>query len=89
MSEMKKMGDFHDLCLKTEVLLLADIFAKFISVCLEYYEWGLCHCFRSPGLSWDAMLKMTVVELDLISEIDMYLFVEKGIRGGISYIVER
>ena len=48
-----------------------------------------CHYLSSPGLSWDAMLKMTETELDFISDIDMYLFVEKRMRGGISYIAKR
>ena len=48
-----------------------------------------CHYFGSPGLSWDAMLKMTGIELELISDIDMHLFIEKGMRGGISYVAKR
>ena len=48
-----------------------------------------CHYFSSPGLSWHAMLKMTEIELEKISDIDKYLFIEKGLRGGISYIVKR
>ena len=83
------MGDYHDLNLKTDVLLLADAFEKFISTCLEYYGVDPCHYFSSPGLSWDAMLKMTGIELELISEIAMYLFVEKGMKGGISCIAKR
>ena len=75
--------------LKTDVLLLADVFEKFIKTCLDYYGLDPCHYFSSPGLSWDAMLKMSGVELDLISDIDMHLFVEKGMRGGISYIAKR
>ena len=58
-------------------------------MCLDYYGLDRCHYFNSPGLSWDAMLKMTGVELELISDIDMHLFTEKGIRGGISYIGKR
>ena len=67
-------------------MLLADVFEKFIGVCLEYYGLDPCHYFSSPGLSWDTMLKMTGVELELISDINLYLFVEKGMRGDISYI---
>ena len=73
----------------TDVLLLADVFEKSISTCFDYYRLDPCHCFSSPGLSWDAMLKMTGIELDLISDIDMYLFIETGMRGGISYIAKR
>ena len=86
---MKTMGDYHDLYLKTDVLLLAYVFKKFIKTCLNYYGLYPCHYFSSPGLSWDAMLKMTGVELELISDIDMHLFIEKGMRGGISYIGKR
>ena len=86
---MKTMGNYHDRYLKTDVLLLADVFGKFIKTCLDYYRLDACHYFRSPGLSWDEILKMTGVELDLISDIDMHLFIEKGMRGDIPYIAER
>ena len=87
--KMKTMGDYHDLHLKTDVLLLADVFEKFIKTCLDYYRLDPCHYFSSPGLSRDAMLKMTGIELELISDIDMHLFIEKGMRGGISHIAKR
>ena len=64
--------------------MLADVFEKFIKTCLKYYEIDPCHYFSSPGLSWDAMLKMTDVKLEKISGIGKYLFIEKGLRGGIS-----
>ena len=83
------MGDYHDLYLKTDVLSLADGFEKFISTCLDYYGLDRCHYFNSPRLSWDAMLKMTKIKLDLISDIHMHLFIEKGMRSGISYIAKR
>ena len=60
-----------------DVLVLADIFGKFLGTCLEYYGLDAFHQFSSPKLSWDAMLKMTGIELELISDIDMHLFVEK------------
>ena len=66
-----------------------DVFERFIHVCLEYYGLDPCHYFSSLGLAWNAMLKITGVELELISDIDMYLFIEKGMRGGISYIAKR
>ena len=87
--EMKNMGDYHDHYLKKDVLLLADVFEKFIDTCLKYYGLDPCHYFSSPGLSWDAMLKMTGVKLEKISDIDKYLFIEKGLTGGISYIAKR
>ena len=65
------------------------MFEKFINACLDYYGLDLCHYFSSPRLCWDAMLKMTGIILDLISDIDMELFIEKGMRGGTSYIAKR
>ena len=72
----------------TDVLLLA-VFEKFIEMCLKYYGLDPCHYFSSPGLSWDAMLQMTRIKLELLSDIGMYLFVEKGMTEGISYITKR
>ena len=87
--KMNTMGDYHNLYLKTDVLLLADVFKKFISTLLDCYGLDPCHYFSSPGLRWDAMLKMTGIELELISDIDMHLFIGKGMRGGIYYIAKR
>ena len=86
---MKNMGDYHDHYLKKDVLLLADVFEKFISTCLKDYEPDPCHYFSAPGQSWDAMLKMTGVKFKKISDIDMYFFIERGTRGGISYFAKR
>ena len=86
---VKNIGDYQDHYLKKHVLLLADVFEKFIDTCLKFYKLDPCHYFSSPGLSWDAMLKMTGVKLEKISDIDKYLFIEKGLRGGISYIAKR
>ena len=87
--KMKNIGDYHDHYLKKDVLLLADVFEKSIDTCLKYYGLDPCHYFSSPGLSWDAMLKMTGVKLEKISDIDKYLFIEKGTKGGVSYIAKR
>ena len=87
--KMKNMHDYHDHYLKKDVLLLADVFEKFIVTCLKFYGLDPYHYFRSPGLSWDAMLKMTGIKLKKISDNDTYSFIEKGQRGGISYIVKR
>ena len=70
-------------------MLLVNVFEKFIDTCLKDYGLDSCHNFSSPGLSWDAMLKMTSVGLEKIFDIDIYLFIEKGLRGGISYIAKR
>ena len=87
--KMKNMGDYHDHYLKKDVLLLGDVFEKFIGTCLKYYELNPCNYFSAPGLSWDAVLKMTGVKLEKISDIDQYLFIEKGTRGVVSYITKR
>ena len=87
--DLKTMGDYHDLYLKSDTLLLADIFENFRKTCLQYYKLDPCHYFSSPGLSWDAMLKMTKIKLELITDIDMFQFIEKGLRGGTSYIANR
>ena len=86
---MKNMGDYHNNYLKKDVQLLANVFEKFIDTYLKFYKPDPCHYFSSPGLSWDAMLKITGVKLEKIFNIDMYLFIEKGLRGGISYIAKR
>ena len=83
------MGDYHDHYLKKDVLLLADVFEKFIDTCLKYYGLDPCHYFSSPGLSWDAILKMTDIKLEKTSDIGKYLFIEKGLRRGISYISKK
>ena len=87
--KINTMGNYHDLYLEKDVLLLADVFEKFINTCLDYYGLDPCHYFSSPGLSWDAMLKMTKIELDLISNIAMHLFIKKRMRRGISFIAKR
>ena len=87
--KMKNMGDYHGHYLKKNVLLLADVFEKFFNTCLKYYELDPCHYFSAPGLSWDAILKMTGIKLEKISDIDKYLFIEKRLRGGVSCISKR
>ena len=86
---LSSMGEYHDLYLKSDILLLTDVFENFRKACQQYYELDPAHYFTSPGLSWDAMLKRTKTELELISDVDMFLFIEKGMRGGISYIANR
>ena len=87
--DMKTMGDYHDLYLKSDVLLLADCFENFRNQCLQYYGLDPAHYYTAPGLSWDAALKMTGVELELLTDIDMHLMIEKGVRGGVSTISTR
>ena len=81
--------DYHDLYLKTDVLLLADVFENFRDVCFKNYELDASHYLTAPGLAWDASLKMTTIELELITDYDKYLFIEKGLRGGNSMIGHR
>ena len=70
-------------------MYLKSIWKVYFKTCLKCYELDPCHYFSSPGLSWDTRLKMTDVKLEKISDIDKYLFIEKGSRGGISYIAKR
>ena len=86
---MRTMGEYHDLYLKSDILLLADVFENFRKTCHQYYKLDPCHYFTSPGLSWDAMLKMTGIKWELMTDVDTFQFIEKGLRGGISYIANR
>ena len=80
---MKNIGNYDDHYLKKDVLLLA-VFETFIETCLKFYKLDPCHYFSSPGLSWDLMLKLISVKFEKIPDIDRYLFIEKGLRRGIS-----
>ena len=70
-------------------VLLADVFEKFIFTCLKYYSLDPCHYFSESSLLWDAMLKMTKIALEKISDPDNYIFIEKGMRSGVNYINKR
>lgn len=81
---IKTLGEYTDLYLKCDVLLLADVFEKFRCMSLQYYGLDPCFYVSSPALSWDAMLLYTNIELDLITDVEMYQMLEKGIRGGLA-----
>ena len=87
--ECKSIRDYHNLYLKSDVLLLSDVFENFRKTCLHHYNLDPAHYHTSPGLAWDACLKETGQELQLLHDYDMLMMFERGIRGGISHISER
>ncbi len=84
--DCKNFKDYHMLYLQSDALLLADIFEKFRNICINMYGLDPVHYFTTPGLSWDALLKTTVIKLDLNQDPDMLLMIEKGIHGWISTV---
>ena len=82
------LQDYHDLYLKTDVLLLADVFENFRKTCLKHYKLDPCHYYTAPGLAWDACLKETRQNLQLLKDYDMLMMFERG-RGGITHISKR
>ena len=85
----KTMRDYHDLYLKTDVLLLSDVMENYRNVCIDNYKLDPLWYYTVPGLAWDAALKISKIKLELLTDPDMYLMVENGIRGGISTIMKR
>ena len=83
------MADYHDLYLKSDVLQLADVFESFRNIGLEKYGLDPAHYVSAPQLSWDAMLKMTGCELELLSDPEMFRLLDNGLRGGICVISKR
>ena len=86
---LNNLGDYHDLYVRSDTLLLADVFENFRNVCLNNYELDPTHFVSLPGLAWQACLKKTNVELELITDYDMLLMIEDGIRGGICHAIQR
>ena len=86
---MKTVEDYHDFHLKCDVLLLADVSGKFGNNSLKNYGLFPSHFLSAPGLSWNAMLKIIKIELELIPDLVMYIFFEKSTRGVISCISYR
>ena len=86
---LKNLGDYHDLYVQCDTLLLADVFENFRNKCIEIYKLDLAHFLSTPGLGWQACLKKTGVELELLTDIDMLLMIEKGISGGMCQAIHR
>ena len=86
---VRNIGDYHDLYLRTDVILLANVFEAFRDTCLKHYSLDPVHFYTAPGLAWKACLKKTGVRLDLLTDPDMLLMFERGIRGGITQAVHR
>ena len=87
--KIKNRGEYHDLYAQSDTLLLADVFENFRNMCLEIYELDPVYFVSAPGLAWQACLKKTEVKLELITDYDMLLMIEKGIRGGICQATHR
>ena len=88
---METMGQYHDAYLVMDTLLLADVFESYRTTAFQKYGLDPAHYFTTPGFAWDALLKMTrkELELELFTDYDMHLFIEKGMRGGISTVGEK
>ncbi|CAB0042383.1 unnamed protein product, partial [Trichogramma brassicae] len=82
--KISNLGEYSDIYLKTDVLLLVEVFENFRKTYHEAYELDPAHYYTLPGYSWGAMLLYTQVELELLTDVDMLLFVEKGIRGDVT-----
>nr|CAI5852894.1 unnamed protein product [Callosobruchus analis] len=84
--DIKNLGEYSDLYPKTDVMLLAEVFEQFRSSCPRTYKLDHAHYYTLPGYTWDCMLYMTHQELELLTDYDMILFIQKGIRGGLSQV---
>ena len=85
----KNLGDYHDLYVQSDTLWLADVFENFRNMCIKVYELDPSHFLSAPGLAWQGCLKKAEVKLELLTDVDMLLMVEKGIRGGIFHAIYR
>ena len=83
--KLKILGEYHDLYIQSDTLLLADVFENFRNMCIKVYELNPAHFLSLPGLAWQACRKKTNVKLELLTDYDMLLMVEEGIRGGIRH----
>ncbi|CAL1535717.1 unnamed protein product, partial [Lymnaea stagnalis] len=87
--KIKNLGEYHDLYVKSDVLLLADVFENFRNTCKDQYSLDPAYFYGLSGLSWQAALKQTKPNLDLLTDREMYLMIESGIRGGVAMISHR
>ena len=87
--EIKNLEEYHDLFIQSDTLLLADVFENFRNMCLKIYELDPAKFLSAPRLAWQVALKKTIVKLDLFTDIDMLLMVEKGIRERICHSIYR
>ena len=87
--KVKNLGEYHDLYVQSDTLLLADVFENFRNMCIKVYELDPAHFLSLPGLAWQACLKKTNKKLELLTDYDMLLMVEEGIRGGICHSIHR
>ena len=87
--KLENLGDYHDLYVQSDTLLLVDVFNNFRNMCLKEYELDPAHFLSLYGLAWQACLKKTNVELELLTDYDMVLMVEEGIRGGICHSIHQ
>ena len=87
--KLENLGDYHDLYVQSDTLLSADVFNNSRDICIKEYELDPAHFLSLPGLAWQACLKNTNIELELLTDYDMLLIVEEGIRGGICHSINR
>ena len=87
--KLKKLGEYHDLYVQSDTLLLANVFENFRNTCIKVYELDPAHFLSLPGLAWQACLRKTNIKLELLTDYDMLLMVEEGIRGGICHSIHR
>ena len=87
--KLKNLGEYHDLYVQSDTLLLADVFENFRNTCIKVYELDPAHFLSFPGLTWQACLKKSNIKLELLTDYEMLLMVEEGIRGGICHSIHR
>ena len=85
----KNLCDYHDLYVQSDILLLADVFENFRNICIKLYELDPAHFLSAPVLAWQASAKKTEVKLELLTDVDLLLTLEKGIRGGTCHVMQR